>query len=81
MHLWTGNRPDATNTETVGCLENNMEALNLPTILLGDFNVHIEKLDDETYMTGRDMLSLIEKMRLVMVNGTVMSREDRDKLS
>ncbi|KAG0419142.1 hypothetical protein HPB47_004331 [Ixodes persulcatus] len=70
VYLWTVNKSEEANKAQLTCLQKDVEELNLPTIILGDFNAHIEELDERTDKIGRELLCWMEKMGLVMVNGT-----------
>ncbi|KAH7932035.1 hypothetical protein HPB52_024978 [Rhipicephalus sanguineus] len=52
VYLWTGADSYQKNVETLGCVERDIQTIGLPTIIIGDFNAHIEDLDGKTDRMG-----------------------------
>ncbi|KAL1475909.1 hypothetical protein MTO96_036940, partial [Rhipicephalus appendiculatus] len=70
VYLWTGKNGYDKNVEILACMENDILNINLPILIVGDFNAHIEELDMATDRTGKLLLDWVEKMELVIVNTT-----------
>ncbi|KAH7985362.1 hypothetical protein HPB52_025694 [Rhipicephalus sanguineus] len=63
-----GGRLLPKNVETLGCVERDIQTIGLPTIIIGDFNAHIEDLDGKTDRMGRYLLDWADKEGLVILN-------------
>ncbi|KAH9365691.1 hypothetical protein HPB48_000493 [Haemaphysalis longicornis] len=70
VYLWTGKESSHRNTQTLACMEEDLENLGIPAILLGDFNSHIEPLDKVTDSGGRLLLEWAGRTGLMIVNTT-----------
>ncbi|KAH7948527.1 hypothetical protein HPB52_024084 [Rhipicephalus sanguineus] len=68
VYLWTGADSYQKNVETLGCVERDIQTIGLPTIIIGDFNAHIEDLDGKTDRMGRYLLDWADKEGLVILN-------------
>lgn len=51
-------------------MEKDLQAIDLPTIIIGNFNAHIEDLDRKTDRMGRYLLDWADKWGLVILNTT-----------
>ncbi|KAH7976495.1 hypothetical protein HPB52_014702 [Rhipicephalus sanguineus] len=52
VYLWTGKNSYDRNIEILGCMERDIYELEMPVVVLGDFNAHIEYLDGKTDRAG-----------------------------
>ncbi|KAH7972462.1 hypothetical protein HPB52_012450 [Rhipicephalus sanguineus] len=68
VYLWTGADSYQKNVETLGCVERDIQTIGLPTIIIGDFNAHIEDLDGKTDRMGKYLLDWADKEGLVILN-------------
>lgn len=70
VYLWTGRESSQHNSETLACMEKDLQTLGLPAVIVGDFNAHLESLDKVTDSGGRLLLEWADRMGLTIVNTT-----------
>ncbi|KAL1430218.1 hypothetical protein MTO96_015283 [Rhipicephalus appendiculatus] len=70
VYLWTGKSSYERNVEILGCMERDISELDMPVVILGDFNAHIEDLDGKTDRAGKLLLTWVERLDMIIVNTT-----------
>lgn len=68
VYLWTGTGSREKNSELVRCIERDYHKLGRPTIIMGDFNAHLEESDGRTDYNGKLLLDVIDHLDMIMVN-------------
>lgn len=69
-HRWTGKGAEEKNKELFKCIAQDVEVINLPCVVVGDFNAHIDTLDDATDRAGQRLLDWVNATGLVIANTT-----------
>ncbi|KAG0416594.1 hypothetical protein HPB47_006279 [Ixodes persulcatus] len=56
------------NQELVECIKRDCNGLKRPTIIMGDFNAHLEEFDGRTDHNGKLMLDMADHLNMVIAN-------------
>uniref|UniRef100_A0A6B0V7Z0 Putative tick transposon n=1 Tax=Ixodes ricinus TaxID=34613 RepID=A0A6B0V7Z0_IXORI len=68
VYLWTGANSTETNIELIKCTEKDYHNIGRPTIMLGDFNAHLEEFDGRTDSNGKLLQDMAEHLDMAIVN-------------
>lgn len=66
VYLWMGKESSQRNTQTLACMERDLESLGIPAMIVGDFNAHIEPLDKVTASSGQILLEWADRTGLIV---------------
>lgn len=70
VYMWTGKGAEEKDKELFKRIAQDVEVINLPCVVVGDFNAHIDTLDDATDRAGQRLLDWVNATGLVIANTT-----------